>query len=205
MNQTKRIATIGLGALAGALVIGCGATTPAPMAPEVTSTVDRSPGRVARTDVITATAIVEHVDQKQRLVTLRLADGTTRTLHAGPEVRNLAQVEKGDQVSVGYLEALVIEVNKSGGELGAVTGGDALRAQPGEKPAGAAARTVKVTAKIVEIDREKNQVTVEGKEGNRLTLDVHDPQHYDVIKVGDLVDFTYTEAVAISVDEITAK
>lgn len=50
------------------------------------------------------------------------------------------------------------------------------------------------------IDRENNKVTLEGKNGNRVVIDVRHPQHYDVIKVGDLVDITYTEALAISVE-----
>jgi Cu/Ag efflux protein CusF len=195
--------TIAVAALAVTLAAGCAANAPAPQAPEVATMTERSPGRVAATSVTTATAIVEHVDQRQRLVTLRMSDGRTTTLGVGPEVRNLAQVEKGDEVVVGYLEAVAIEVNKSGGELGVVAGEDALRAAPGEKPAGAVARTTKVTAKIVEIDRENDEVTLEGKEGNRVTIDIRDPRHYEAIAVGDLVDFTFTQAVAVSVEPTT--
>lgn len=193
----RRIGTVVLLAALGA---GCAANGPQPQAPSVATATERSPGRVAETSVVTATAIVEHVDQTQRLVTLRAADGTTSTLHVGPEVRNLAQVEKGDEVVVGYIEAVAIEVKKGEGELGVVAGEDAIRAEPGEKPAGAAARTVKVTARIVEIDRENDEVTLEGKDGTRVTIDVRDPQHYDAIAVGDLVDITYAEAIAISVE-----
>lgn len=187
-----------------ALAAGCATMQPQPAAPTVSSVTERSPGRVEQTNIVTAAAIVEHVDQRQRLVTLRMPDGTTTTLRAGDEVRNLAQVEKGDEVLVGYIESVAISVNKGEGELGAVAGEDVQRADLGEKPGGAAARTIRITAKIVAIDRDANEVTLEGKDGNRVTLDVRYPEHFDVIAVGDLVDIQYTEAIAVSVQPMRA-
>lgn len=188
-----------------AVALGCAKEQPQPMAPQVSSVTERSPGRVMQTNTATATAIVDKIDQKNRIVTLRMADGRKETLRAGDEVRNLAQVKVGDEVLVGYLESVAIEVNKSGGELGAVAGADAARAPLGEKPAGVAAQSIKVTAKIVKIDREHDEVTLEGKEGNRAVIDIRDPQHYEAIAVGDLVDITYTEAVAVSVEPTSAR
>ena len=49
--------------------------------------------------LVTSSATVESVDQSTRQVVLRdNADGAVFTVTAGPEVRNLAQVEAGDQV-----------------------------------------------------------------------------------------------------------
>lgn len=186
-----------------ALVAGCAAEKPEPAAPRVTSVSSNVPGSVKRADTVTMSAVVEDVDVANRRVVLRTADGEKRTLNVGPEVRNLAQVKKGDMVNVAYLQAVAIEVKKPGeGELGAVAAEQVERAAPGEKPAGAAAQTVVVTAKIAAIDRDKQTVTLVGKEGNEVTIDVRNPHHFDAIAVGDLVQMTYTESVAIAVEPV---
>ena len=187
--------------LAVAFVAGCAAEKPQPAPPAMGSTTTTAPGSVKQENVATMSAIVEHVDVKERLVTLRTADGKKTTIRVGDEVKNLAQVKMGDEVMVGYLESMAIQVKKpTDGELGAVAGEEVATAKPGEKPAGVAARTVMITAKIIGIDRKAQQVTLEGKEGNQVTIDVRNPEHFDAIAVGDLVEITYTEALAISVE-----
>ena len=186
-----------------ALVAGCATRGPEPVAPEVSSVTSTVPGSVKQANVATMSAIVDDVDVPNRLVTLRTSDGEKTTIRVGDEVNNLPQVKRGDEVSVGYLESVAIQVKKPAeGELGAVAAESIETAKPGEKPGGVAARTLVITAKIVEIDRAEQEVTLEGKEGNRVTLDVRDPAHFDAIAVGDLVEITYTEALAISVDSI---
>jgi hypothetical protein len=195
---------IAFAVLAATLLTSCAtndtAPAPTPPAPQATVVTDSSPGRVAQAEVVTVTAIVEKIDREQRVVTLRTADGEKTILHVGDEVRNLAQVEVGDEVAVGYMESFAIEVNKGAGELGVVAGEEVVRAAPGERPMAATAETVRVTARIVEIDRENDEITLEGKEGRRVTIDVRDPKHYEAIAVGDLVDLTYTTAVAVVVE-----
>jgi hypothetical protein len=190
-----------LAALATGLAASCAAKGPEPMAPAMSSMESTSPGSVKRANVVTMSAIVDDIDVAKRQVTLRTADGKKTTLRVGPEVKNLPQVKKGDEVTVGYLEALAIQVKKPGeGELGTVGAEEIGTAAPGEKPAGVAAQAVKITAKIVAIDREGQQVTLEGKEGDQVTIDVRNPEHFDAIAVGDLVEITYTESMAISVE-----
>lgn len=188
------------------LVASCAKKGPEPAAPTVTSVTRNVPGSVEQSNVATMSAIVEKVDVAKRLVTLRTADGRETTIRVGNEVKNLPQVKKGDEVTVGYLESVAIQVKKSSqGQLGTVVGENLATAEPGEKPAGAAARTIVVTAKIVAIDRAAKTVTLEGKEGNQVTIDVRNPAHFDAIAVGDLVDISYTEALAISVDSAKSK
>jgi len=192
--------------LALALATGCATKSPEPMAPAVSSMSSSTPGSVKRADVVTMSAIVEDIDLSKRLVTLRTADGKETTLRVGDDVKNLPQVRKGDEVTVGYLEAVAIQVKKPGeGELGAVATEGLERAKLGEKPGGVAARSLVITAKIVEIDRAGQKVTVEGKEGERVTIDVRNPEHFDAIALGDLVEITYTESMAISVESAKKK
>lgn len=188
------------------LAAGCAKKGPEPAAPTISSVSTNEPGSVEQANVATMSAIVEKVDVAKRLVTLRTADGEETTIRVSDAVKNLPQVKKGDEVTVGYMESVAIQVKKpTDGELGAVVGEDVATAQPGEKPAGVAARTLVVTAKIVGIDRQAKTVTLEGKEGNRVTIDVQNPHHFDAIALNDLVQITYTEALAISVDSIKHK
>src|SRR5262245_14255524 len=47
---------------------------------------------------VRAEATVESIDQKTRKVTLRRADGSKTTIKAGPEVKRLNEIKKGDVV-----------------------------------------------------------------------------------------------------------
>jgi len=62
-----------------------------------------------------------------------------------------------------------------------------------------------VTAKIKAIDKKNNTVTLKGPKGNLKTVKVKDPSNLDKVKVGDLVQITYTEALAIGVEEAPKK
>ena len=63
-------------------------------------------------------------------------------------------------------------------------------------PGRSAVGTVTVRGTVDAVDKANRTVTLKGPEGNTLTLDVKDPTKLDVIKVGDPVVATYTEAVA---------
>jgi Cu/Ag efflux protein CusF len=149
---------------------------------------------------VTVKATVEDVDVAKRLVTLKDENGKLTTLKVGEEVRNLPQVKKGDVVTAVYHEAIAYEVFKPG--QAQPSGGDATivaRAKPGEKPAGGVADMETVTATIEAIDKMASKVTLKGPEGNEITVKVKDPKKLEGVNVGDLVQLTYTQALAISV------
>src|SRR5262245_40409837 len=66
-------------------------------------------------------------------------------------------------------------------------------------PGRSAKGSVTVRGTVAAVDKENRTVTLKGPEGNTLTLDVNDPAKLDVIKVGDPVVATYTEAVAFQI------
>ena len=76
----------------------------------------------------------------------------------------------------------------------------AVRAEPGQKPAGAVGQRVTFAATIEAIDLAKGTVTLKGPQGNSQTIKARNPANLKKVKVGDVVDITYTEAVAIKVD-----
>jgi Cu/Ag efflux protein CusF len=166
---------------------------------KVTGAVATAPGAAGAMSVVTASAIVEKVDKATRTVTLKLANGETREVVASDEVKNFDQIKKGDKLDIKYAEALTLELKKDGKAVVARQDSETLkRAAPGEKPGGVAKRETKVTAEVTGIDAEKKIIFLKGPKGNVVALDIHDPEQMKLIKVGDKVEATYTQALAIS-------
>jgi hypothetical protein len=159
-------------------------------------------GIVAKVEV---TAKVAKIDQTTREVTLKADDGQEYSFVASEEARNLDQVQVGDVVTITYAEAFVYEVQKGGqaADQGTVVAGG--RSAAGQRPAGAIARETKVTVLITAIDPKVPSVTFKGPAGNTRTIKVMHPEKLQGVSVGDTVDITYTEALAIKVVEAPKK
>ena len=152
--------------------------------------------------LVTMEATVTAINQKTREVTLQNEAGESVTFIAGDQVRNLAQVKVGDTLSVDYMEAVEIEVlGPKEAEVGAADAAAVGRAEPGEKPAGAAIRETTVVLVIEAIDKEMQTVTLKGPAGNSKTVKVRNPDNLNKAAVGDKVRVTYTEGLAVSVTE----
>jgi hypothetical protein len=192
----KRIHLLALSALA----LACSSDNPPP--PTSDTTTLNQPGRVQREDVVRVSAIVEDIDHATRMVTLRGSDGERIRFRASDQVRNLDQVEKGDRVDAAFLRSVSINLRRPGeAEPGVSAASGAERAQPGARPAAAGAQSVSIVATIRELDRQNQTATLQGPDGELTKINVRNPQHFDVARVGDLVEITFTEAVAISVEE----
>ena len=72
-------------------------------------------------------------------------------------------------------------------------------APAGEKPAGVAVQEVSIVAKIVAIAADRSTVTLQGPRGRKVDIAVREPRRLDGVKVGDLVELTYRQGVAIEV------
>ena len=150
------------------------------------------------------TATVVKIDLKKRQVTLKTADGRKETFVVDEAAKNLDQVKKGDVVAVTYAEALAYEVKKPGTAVaGTVVG--AATAKPGEKPAGVITRETTVTVTITAIDEKAPTVTFKGPKGKTRTIKVKDVAKLKTVKVGDMVEITYTQALALTIEKVPAK
>jgi len=70
------------------------------------------------------------------------------------------------------------------------------------KGVGATGKQVTVSAEVVSVDTTNNTVTLKGPKGNVETIDVQDPDNQaklPSLKPGQVMQFTYTEALAVSV------
>jgi Cu/Ag efflux protein CusF len=149
--------------------------------------------------VQTVTFTVEAVDQQTREVTLKDSEGRLRTVYAGPRVKNLAQVRKGDVVTVSYMEAIALELKKGASGARAAVVEQAQGAAPGSKPGGVASREITLVATVVGVDPGAGMVTLKGPEGNIVNLVVRDRSKLKSVQVGDEVEAIYTEAIAVAV------
>ncbi len=154
-------------------------------------------------NVISATAEVIAVDPSTRNVALRLNDGSEVAFQAGPQVRNLDQVEAGDAVRVSYLESIVYHLRKPGEAApGVQVEAGTLRSEPGERPGSAVARSIFVTATVRAVDPKGPSVTLADANGEERTFRVRDADRLKGVKAGDLVEFTFTQAIAVELEKL---
>ena len=164
-----------------------------------TTIVGTAPGQGGVAQITQATATITAIDSSTREVTLKGPQGNEFVVTAGPEVKNFANMKVGDSVTVQYLSALSLKLEKGGGM--AVTRTEqsgTAAAPPGSMPAGAVGRQVTVVADVIDVNPATQTVTLRGP---KRTVDVvvADPEQFKRVAKGDQVLATYTEAVAISV------
>ncbi len=189
--------------LALALIATAFAATALAQQPSTTEStaISSEPGKAKAVRTVEISAKVVAIDKATRTVTLKGRRGIPVDVVAGDEVRNFDQIKLGDLVSVRYTEALALDLRKTKAAGGDVTVSEgSTRAKPGEPPAAAGQRQVRAIAEVVDVNPKKNTITLKGPRGNRVTLDVENPDQFKVVKKGDQVDVTYTEAVALSVE-----
>jgi hypothetical protein len=160
--------------------------------------------KVQEAAVVTLRGTVEAIDKEKQTVTLK-GPKRTLTLHVR-DPKKLEAIKVGDPVVGKYYEALAIEVKKAGTATPGVTAQQGVAtSQPGQTPAGAIGQQVSVTATITAIDKAARTVTIKAPDGSTETVKARDPKNLEAIKVGDLVEITYTRALAIALDKPPAK
>lgn len=156
----------------------------------------------------TVSATVSAVDVKKRLVSLKSPDGGSTTIEVPEEVRNLAQVKVGDQLVVRYYKSIGAAVRPKGTptDLTAVEEESVLgRAEVGAKPGAGVGSVTATTVAIQSVDKTNHTVTFSGPDGYVRVVQVKDPaaqKFIATLKTGDLVDLTFTEALAVSVESV---
>ena len=159
----------------------------------------KAPGAAAIAQTVKATATITAIDAATRAVTLKGPKGNEMVVTADPEVKNFAQMKVGDQVDVEYVESLALELKKGGGAPVAATVKEgAAAAKPGERPAGMVGQQVTVVADVIDVNPQTQVVTLKGPK-RTVELKVRDPEQFKLVKKGDQVQATYTEAMAIAV------
>ena len=191
--------------LAAALVAATIAV-PALAQPTTGATVTTGPGTATASRVVTATATVTAIDMTTRQVTLRRADGSTFTVFAGEDVRNLPQLRVGDTVTIDFYDTLALELKKGGtgapaSRTDSVSGS---RAELGQRPGGITTRETVIVADVIAVNAAGQTISLRGPGGRVVDLPIRDPEQFKRIAVGDQVEATYVEAAALSITPAAA-
>ena len=160
--------------------------------------------KVQEAAVVTVRGTVEAIDTEKQTVTLK-GPKRTLTVHVR-DPKKLEAIKVGDPVVAKYYEALAFEVKKPGAATPGTTAQQGVAtSKPGETPAGAIGQQVTVTVTIVAIDKKADTATIKGPDGTTETVKARDPKNLEAVKVGDLVEITYTRALAIALDKSAMK
>jgi hypothetical protein len=189
--------------LVGALVVlvGCKSSESQSAAPD-----PNAPQSVEITDEITAVSEVRAVDRATRIVTLQREDGTMFDLQVGQVARNFDQITVGDQVRVRYKASLSATRRPAGEKAESARGAaEAARTTAGAKPGAGVGMAATVRVKVESIDLKTNIVVLSLASGELVSHRVATPEGTSFIKglkVGDVVQIDYAEALALSVEAL---
>jgi Cu/Ag efflux protein CusF len=144
---------------------------------------------------------VSAVDKENKTITLKGPRGRTITFDVQDPTK-LETVKVGDPVVGTYVEAVAVQLKPAGSATPSATVTEAQAgSKPGDNPAGAIRREITLTGKIVKIDTKAQRVTLEGPKGGQETIKVKDPKNLEGVKVGDLVEVRYMQALAVALDK----
>lgn len=166
---------------------------------------EQMPGRTVAA-AVTVRGTISAIHRDNSTVTLKGPRGGTLTLEVRDKAK-LGAINVGDPVVATYIEAVGFQARKaSSGAPGSASPGVTARtarvtSRPGETPAGAIGREITVTTTITAIDKKAQTITIKGPSGDSETIKARDPKNLEAVTVGDLVDVTYTQALAISLDK----
>jgi hypothetical protein len=152
-------------------------------------------------NVVEGEATIETIDRGTRLVTLRNDAGQFTTLKA-PADTDLTRIKKGDRVGIAYYESVAIDLAPAGTPLTTETGTAMARAPATELPGRVVGEQVVTTAEVTALDLTNNRVTLRLPDGSTRTIPVRNPelqQRLRNLRVGDIVQFTFTEAIAVQI------
>ena len=150
-------------------------------------------------DRVTKAGTVEAIDHNARVLTLRDDAGKLVTVDVPKSAERFDSVKVGDKVTATYYDNVTVRLKKPG-EAPVNSLDAAVTPGAGDKPAGTIAAQRTMTAKIEAIDKAVPSITFTGPNGWKYSRKVQDKQALEQVKVGDQVDFTWTEAVQLSVE-----
>ena len=150
-------------------------------------------------DMVTVSGTVEAIDHTGRVLTLKSdKDGDFVTVDVPESAKRFDEIKVGDKVTARYYDNVTVRLKKPGEKAvnareAAVTPGS------GPKPSGTVAAQRTMTTTIEAIDPKVPSITFKGPKGWKYSRRVLDKDMLKQVKVGDQVDFTWTEAVMLEV------
>jgi Cu/Ag efflux protein CusF len=167
-------------------------------------TLDRTdePGVVAGKFQDAMTANVKSVDLARRQVTLS-AGARVETMTAGPEVKNLEKLQRGDRVEIRFRAGLVLrlQVGDAGGDAPEVEK-EIQNTGRGDLLSGTETVRARLTVTVKAIDPATKVVTLEDADRRTYRVKAGEGVTLERVKVGDRFRATYSAAMAVSVKPV---
>lgn len=154
---------------------------------------------VSKGAMVTETATIVAIDVTNRMVSLKAEDGTVETVYAGPEVKRFSELKVGDKVTFKYYESVVFSIQKPGEKPPADVPPSLVRST-GAKPGGTLSQQMTAVVTVQAIDMSVPSITIKTDRGETMHFKIEDKSNLKGVKVGDKVQVTYTQALAVSVD-----
>ncbi len=153
---------------------------------------------VSVAETVTETVTITAIDKTARIVTLQDKNGITLDVLCGPEVQRFDALKVGDKVTFRYHESVVSSISRPG-EAPKEPISSSISRTSGAKPGGTVAQQLNATVTIEAIDPKIPSVSVKTEGGSHMSFKVEDKKNLEGYKVGDKVNITYTQALAVSV------
>lgn len=154
---------------------------------------------------VKVSAVVQTVDMESRQILLRTDDGVSTTIVAGPEVKNLAQLDPGDRVIAVYNESIAVQMAPPGAEPSSEVEAVEVLAEPGAKPGIAAGSFERSVVTFKSYDPATKIAVVETGDGWLHSVYVRRPEVQGFasnLKKGDRVKVVIERAIAVGVTEV---
>jgi hypothetical protein len=149
--------------------------------------------------VLTVHCQVVSVDPASRLLTVKGSNGAKIRLEVR-DAKKLEGIRAGDRLLVRYIEAVRIRKGTPDRAMPAVSlKAGVLEAQP-DRQGGGVSRELTLVATVEAVDELDQEITLRGPDGSLETVMVEDPEYLKSLKAGDRIEFTHSQALALSVE-----
>ncbi|MFO0491325.1 MAG: hypothetical protein ACK51T_02715 [bacterium] len=153
---------------------------------------------------ITVAAKVKAINYSTRQVTLVSADGRETSFRVGDQVQRLNEVKVGDNVQARFTASVVAELRApTAQEIAnpiAITRTQG-RTPQGSTPGAGVIDAVRIVTQIQSVDVPNMLVTLRGPLGETATFKRTNPDRVRLLRAGDTVVLTYTQAVGVSLEK----
>jgi Cu/Ag efflux protein CusF len=200
MNKqiTKWVIMAGLAAGAVGVGVGAGTASAADQGAGVDMQKTTTANGQTRSQLIHATAVITAIDHSARTVTLKGDDGQLNTIDVPSDVKAFDKLKVGDKVDIDYYQSLAVSMLPPGSKLTTTE----KKGRMVDMGGGVTGKEITTSAEVVAVDPAANTVTFKGQHGRVTTINVYDPQlqqKLPSLKPGQVVQFSYTEAVAAAI------
>jgi hypothetical protein len=168
---------------------------------------DSRPPREKWSEVSTR-GTVTAVAKDTREITLMASDGNLVTVVASEAVERFDEIAIDDEILFEYLTYMKAEFREPTAEELAepiVVLAEAGKAPEGMDPEAMVGAIVKAVVSIEVLNRPLMLATIQGPGGNYMTFQMEDEELMKELHIGQIIIFTYAEAIIVSLDKVNSE